>query len=110
MSEIESSNNSCNQYTGFTTHERLSSVFEFLNPGVNGENVVMYANQTASAGGARPRAMTPYICFLVTVIRLRRSFSIKHLAFLFQVAESTISNTVTTWVNFMYIRLRSVSI
>ena len=110
-SEIESSNAACKHYTGFPTNERLSAVYEFLNPGINGENVILYDNQVNKnfSGGAR-RAMLPFTCFLMTLIRLRRNFSVKHLAFLFQVAESTISNTFNTWIHFSYLRLGSISI
>ena len=109
-SEIESSD-ACNHYTGFPTNERLSAVYEFLNPGINGENVIMYDNQVNKrfSGGER-RAMLPFTCFLMTLIRLHSNFSVKHLAFLFQVAESTISNTFNAWINFIYLRLGSINI
>ena len=101
----------CNHYTGFPTNERLSAVYEFLNPGINGENVIMYDNQVNErfSGGTR-RAMLPFTCLLMTLIRLRKNFTVKHLAFLFQVADSTISNTFNTWINFIYLRLGSNNI
>ena len=111
-SEIELSDAACNHYTGFPTNERLSAVYEFLNPGINGENVIMYDNQVNErfSGARRAMLLSPFTCLLVTLIRLRRNFSIKHLAFLFQVVESTISNTFNTWINFIYLRLGSFSI
>ena len=77
-SEIELSDAACNHYTGFPTNERLSAVYEFLNPGINRENVIMYDNQVNErfSGGAR-RAMLPFTCLLMTLIRLRRNFSVK---------------------------------
>ena len=40
----------------------------------------MYDNQVNKrcSGGGR-RAMLPFICFFMTIIRLRRNFSVKHL-------------------------------
>ena len=62
-SEIELSDATCNHYTGFPTNERLSAVYDFLNPGINGENVIVYDNQVNErfSGGAR-RAMLPFTC------------------------------------------------
>ena len=86
-------------------------MFEFLNAGSNGENVILYDNQDSSnLKGSRTREVAPYESFLMTVIRLRGNFSINHLAFLFEVIEFTISNTFTTWINFMFVRLGSISI
>ena len=84
---------------------------EFLNAGSNGENGILYDNQdSCNLNVGRTRALAPYESFLMTVIRLRRNFSINHFAFLFQIAESTISNTFTTGFNFMFVRRGSGSI
>ena len=86
-------------------------MFEFLNAGSNGEKVICYDNQDSSnLKGGRTRELATYESFLMTVIRLRRNCSSNHLSFLFQVAESTISKTFTTWINFMFVRLGSISL
>ena len=112
VSQIESSDELCNHYTGFTTQERLNIIYDFLNPGIDGENIILYDNQDKhnKSKGGRSGALSPYNSFLVTVIRLRTNFSSKHLSFLFQVADSTVSNIFTTWINFIFLRLGSVSI
>ena len=112
VSQIESSDELCNHYTGFTTQERLNIIYHFLNPGIDGENIILYDNQDKhnKGKGGRSRALSPYNSILVTVIRLRTNFSIKHLSFLFQVADSTVSNIFTTWINFIFLGLGSVSI
>ena len=112
VSQIESSDELCNHYTGFTTQERLNIIYDFLNPGIDGENIILYDNQDKHNKGkdGRSRALSPYNSLLVTGIRLRTNFSIKHLSFLFQVADSTVSNIFTTWINFIFPRLGSVSI
>ena len=82
-------------------------MFECLNAG----RECFYDNQdSCNLNVGRTRALAPYDSFLMAVIRLRRNVSINHFAFLFQVADSTISNTFTTWINFMFFRLSSVSI
>ena len=104
VSQIESSDELCNHYTGFTTQERLNIIYDFLNPGIDGENIILYDNQDKHKGkGGRSRALSPYNSFLVTVIRLRTNFSIKH-------TNSTVSTIFTTWINFIFLRLGSVSI
>ena len=70
--QIESSDRICAHYTGFTTNERLLIVFEFLNAGSNGENLILYDNQDSSnLKGGRTRSLEPYESFLMTVIPLR---------------------------------------
>ena len=83
-----------------------------MNSGIDGENIILYDNQDKhnKGKGGRSRALSPCNSFLVTIIRLRTKFSIKHFSFLFQVADSTVSNIFTTWINFIFLRLGSVSI
>ena len=45
VKEILGSDEKCNHYTAFTSLSRLRSVFEFLNAGPNGQNVILYQNQ-----------------------------------------------------------------
>ena len=73
-------------------------------PGINGENVILYQNQeNKETGRGRKRSLAPLECFILTLVRLRGNFSVSHLAFLFQVKETTISTTITTCINYLYI-------
>ena len=41
---------------------------------------------------------------------MRRNFDLNHLCFLYGISEGTVSNTINTWINYMYLRLGSISI
>ena len=56
------SNELCNHYTGFPSVDVLNAVFEYLDPGVNSENVILYNYQKIkndSSAGGRPRKLDP---------------------------------------------------
>ena len=115
ITTIKSSDKLCNHYTGFPTLERLMEVFYFLNPGFQGEKMNLYHNQNVKdrglgTGRGRKRALPPLEGYILTLIRLRQNFSITHLSFLFHTSEATISTLITTWINFIYVRLGSISI
>ena len=46
----------------------------------------------------------------LTLVRLRRNFDLNHLCFLYGISEGTVSNTINTWINYMYLRLGSICI
>ena len=115
MTSIQSADKVCNHYTGFPTLDRLTSVFNFLDAGSEGENIILHHNQIIkergiSIGHGRKRSLSPFEGFILTLIRLRRNFSMMHLAFLFKTSESTVSSLIITWINFLYIRLGSICI
>lgn len=76
------------------------------------ENVVLYNNLSPKGDSSRGRKRTfsALESFLITLVKLRRGFTIKHFAFLFESSEGTITNTFTTWINYMYLRLGSICI
>ena len=111
VGQVLSSDDMCNHYTGFPSISRLKSVFEFLDTGDNGENVILYQNQgNKETGVGRPRSLSPFNCFILTLLRLRRNFDVVHLSFLFNINHTTVSNTIITWINYMYIKLGSIPI
>ena len=55
-------------------------------------------------------AISPRISFILTLVRLRRNFDVKHLMCLFKTSEGTVTNTILTWINYMYIKLGSLCI
>lgn len=103
---------SCNHYTGLPTVSIFSHTLTFLDPGVLGENLVLYNNQEVKGDSnrGRKRNLSPVEGLLLTLVRLKRNFDIKHFTFLFEVSEGTITNTVNTWVNYMYVKFGSICI
>lgn len=108
---VTKSNETCKFYTGFPTVDTMHNIFQFLDAGPDGENVILHNNKEfKGVSSGRKRTFTPYESYLVTLVKLRRGFSVKHLSYLFETSEATISNTFNTWINFMYLRLGSVCI
>ena len=50
------------------------------------------------------------ISFILTLVRLRRNFDVKHLIYLFKTSEGTMINSILTWINYMYIKFDSLYI
>ena len=65
-------------------------------------------NDSSAAG--RPRKLNPFESYILTLVRLRRNFDLNHLCFLYGISEGTVSNTINTWINYMYLRLGSICI
>ena len=60
---VISSNKQCNHYTGFSSVDVLNTVFEYLDHGINSENVILYnyqktKNDSSTAG--RPKNLNPF--------------------------------------------------
>ena len=101
-----SSDGMYNHYTGFPSISRMQAVFDFLYAVVTGENVILYQNQgNKEMGVRRPRSLSPFHCYVLTLIRLRRNYEIVQIPFLFNISGTTASTTFITWINFMYIKL-----
>ena len=110
---VLSSDKNCNHYTAFPKVDVLNAVLEFLDPGSHGENIVLYNSKSANKEQetrGRKRHFTPLESFILTMVRLRRNFDVKHLSYLCNASERTISNTINTWINFMYLKLGSINI
>lgn len=112
VEQVLLSDQGCNHYTGLPSVDIFRGILIFLNAGENGENIVLYNNQQIKGDSSRgrPRTLSPLESFLLTLVRLRRNFDIFHLSYLFQASEGTITNTILTWINFMYIKFGSVCI
>ena len=106
---IENDEN-CAHYTGFTSVTRLKETFEYCKPGENGENMRMPTSAKEKTKQGRPRALSPFEGYVLTLCKLRQNFSFEHLCFLLQIALSTGSKTFLMWITFLYLRLGSVSI
>ena len=109
-----SSNELCNDYTGFPSVDVLNEAFEYLDPGIiTSENVILYNYQKIkndSLAAGRPRKLNPFEPYILTLVRLRRNFQLIHLCFLHGISEGSVSNTINTWANYMYLRLQSICI
>ena len=115
-----------NFYTGLPSYATFMCIFEFLNPGEDGENIrprissdvpeELYnsdsdeeKNMQETKRGRR-RKLRPVEEFFIVLCRLRRGFSERHIANLYGVAQSTVSRIFIPWINFMYLKFGQVCI
>ena len=102
MDHVLSSDDECSNYTGFHSVERMKDFYEFLDPGENGENMVMPRSKNKLATG-RPRILSPFEGFLLMLCRLRSSFTIRHLSFLFSASTGAVESHFFMWFSFAYL-------
>jgi hypothetical protein len=107
-----------NFYTGFASRAVFDAVLTFLNPGGQGENIIMNTGNTtdeseetnANVKGGRPRKLFPANQFLMFLCRVKVGLFEHDLACRFRVSISTGSNILITWSNFCYLRLGCLNI
>ena len=114
-------------YTGFPNWRTFICIFNYINPGCNGENInYWYCNdrdqrqaslnnnnntvQTTHIKLGRQRSLKPVDEFFAVMCRLREGFREEHSANLFGVSTPTISRILISGINFMYLRLRQLNI
>jgi len=120
---VMDNNEAMNFYTGFPSIEVFESVFTFLNPGDNGENI-RYKSSASNAyidapietpiensgKPGKPRALKPKEEFFLTLCRLRQGFAEEHISHLYGIHQSTVSRIVSSWINFMFLKFSKISI
>ena len=111
-------------YTGFPNMETFQATLTYLNPGKHGENIRYWRSseskveshydednhQNTISKRGRSRTLKPEDEFFLVMCRLRQGFHEQHLAFLFGIAQSTISRIFISWLNFMYLRFGTINI
>ena len=73
-----------NHYAEFPSADVLNALFEYLDPSINSENVILYNYQKIKNGSSapgRPRKLNPFESYILTLVRLRRNFDLSHLCF-----------------------------
>ena len=98
----------CACATGFHSVGHLNEFYDFLDPGKNGENVLMARSQD-KVGTRRPRILSPFEGFLLLLCRLKSGFSIKHLCFLFGASVGAVDAHFMMWLSFVYFKIASIS-
>ncbi|KXJ25564.1 Transposon Tf2-6 polyprotein [Exaiptasia diaphana] len=122
-------------YTSFSSSHVFDSCFDFLNPGLNSENINYWKSSTQQANEqiseldideddsdeevspvlnyckqGRKRTLDAKTEFFMFLCRVRQGFRERHLAHLFHVSLSTVCRIVITWSNYVYLRLGSLNI
>ena len=117
-------------YAGFPNRATFLTVFEFLDPGPNCENMRSIDEQNRPGlvnhpintnddefdhdseytPLGRPHKLQPLEQFFLVLCRLKRGFSECHLGNLYGVSQSTISRIFVRWINFMYLKFGQICI
>lgn len=111
-------------YTGFANGEIFDALYNFCDPGENGENIRYWHSSSTDQDrtvlsesdedlesfpkAGRPRLLHPKEELFITLCRLRQGFAEEHLAHLYGISQATISRIIITWVNLLYLRLKDV--
>ena len=95
-------------YTGFPTMKSFLQCLALLDVGENGENIIYKGiNITKKNPGSRKLSVRDE--FFLTLIRIRCGFFEAHLAHLFNIGKGTVNRIVTSWINYIYVKLGSFS-
>jgi hypothetical protein len=82
-------------YTGFESHQHFMLLFHILGPAVN---CLSY----------KCKSLPPKEQLFLTLMKIRQAKEDFELSLLFRVSESTVSNIVVTWINFLYFQLKDL--
>ena len=104
-------------YTGFPTYNDFMACFRYLGPAVS--NLVYWSSNSqkqessgtplrSKAPSGRARRLQPVDEFFMTLVRLRLGLLEQDLADRFGISTSTVSRIFTTWINFLYLRLKDL--
>ena len=97
-------------YTGFPTHPALMACFKFLGPVVN---QLIYWNSklddtSESKKKGRPQTLPPIEEYFLVLVRLRLGLLEQDLADRFGLSCATVSRIFTTWITFIYLKLKQI--
>ena len=125
--------------TGFSSYEKFQRVLEFVLPGGHRKNITYWNTKAskerkidtsllfdsdqesqsdddgssepeADPGSSRDHVLSVEDEFLLVMMKLRLGLTNLDLAMRFNVAEATISNTIITWLNLLFIQLGTLKI
>ena len=110
LDNIKHDNSKVLFYTGFTCYGSLDALFTFLGPSVHKlrYSKIDSESRQESFKRCRPRKLPPLEEFFLTLVRLRLGLMEQDLAFRFGISQSTVSRITTTWINFIYLKLKEL--
>jgi hypothetical protein len=84
-------------YTGFESYDHFMMFFQILGAAAHDLNV-------------KCTLLSPQDQLFLVMMKLRQAKEDIELSFMFRVSESTVSNIVNTWINFMYFQLKEINL
>lgn len=93
-------------YTGFPTFTTFMCCFQFLNP----EGNITVKGNGKQVNILKEKQLSYMNQFFLILVRLRLGLLEKDLAHRFKISQPSVHRYITSWVNFMYLRLGSINI
>ena len=115
IEHVLASNTTFKFYTGFQNYQTFKAFFDYLQPACHFLNYAgsnsntEYSIETQQKVG-RTRSMSPEQKLFMILVRLRCGLTGPDLAFRFSISETQVSHIWVTWLEFLYHRLRAISI
>ena len=106
---IQHDKSSVSYYTGFPSYCMLKSFYNYLGPAVNH---LIYSQKAAESDEVskqcRPRTLPLLDELFLTLARLRAGLFEQDLANRVNISQSTVSEILITWINFIYFKLKEI--
>ena len=104
ISHIMASDRNCFEHTGIPNRNLFQKLFKWIEPAP--KNVKTWNGDNKLTPGRDPRGrtqykITPFKCFLLTLVRIRKGFDTKHMSYLFGISQSHVSRIFILWVNLL---------
>ena len=97
---VINNDSSCMYYTGLPTVQMLFFIFTWIKPVA--EKVKLWRGRNSNNAYGRKRTiLTLFEEYLLTLVRIRRGYGLKHIAYLFGTYDSYCSRIFTTWINLL---------
>ncbi|CAN7995181.1 unnamed protein product [Ixodes pacificus] len=97
-------------YTGLPSYGKFMSLWSFLKPGEDGENVKVwattYSGKVTKAG--RLSILSSKDQLFLLLVRLRLGLFERDLAYRFRVSTATVSKICITWISYLYLHLGQI--
>ncbi|XP_062586724.1 uncharacterized protein LOC134248334 [Saccostrea cucullata] len=97
IEKLQSNDKMVKYYTGFENYDHFMMFFQVLGPAAHDLNL-------------KSNLLSPQDQLFLAMMKLRQAKEDIELSYLFQVSESTVSNIIVTWINFMYFPLKELNI
>lgn len=98
-------------YTGFPDLASLMACYKFLGPSVHNLkywNSKVEESVCVNKKKGRPRSLEPLEEFFLVLVRLRLGLLEQDIADRFGLSCATVSRIFTTWINFLYLKLKEI--
>lgn len=104
--KVTNDNHSCLFWTGISSLTLLNYIFEWVLPASQMTPLWMgkkrYEERKEKRSVRRKRKLSSWDEYLLTLIRIRRSFDVNEIATFFDITPGHVSHVFITWINILY--------